>query len=237
MHGRGFFSIDIKGDFVKRLFIIPVFVFSLMPFCFSEDYTHIVEKSKVIEQSASSQRMTEQLNQAAGMYVKIGKVARIGIYDFAFGSSIEEYKKLNSYGVIMITVQCHDKDELPLKDVYFKAGKKRYSLTFLFSKQVKTLGDAAEKVFGKNRNHSFYLLPYMFTRTAGEVCVDWGKNRKGFIVAKFPAVMKLDFITAKKDMIPDKKNSIDAETLGKFLEREFSFSAGEQAIALKNLKK
>jgi hypothetical protein len=222
---------------MKRTLIIAVFIFSFSLSCFPADNIHIIKKGEVLEQSASCQRMTDRLNQAAGMYVKIGKVARVGVYDFAFGASVGEYKKLNSYGVIMISAQSHNKSELPLKDVYFKAGDKHYRLVYLFSKQVKTFGDAAEKVFGTNRNDSFYLIPYAFTRMAGEVCVDWGKNRKGFIVARFPATMKLDFITAKNDMMPDKNKKIDAETLGKFIVREFSFGSVEKQQAINSLNK
>jgi hypothetical protein len=220
---------------MKKIVITTFLILFFIPFCFPKDFKHIVEKSKIVDQPAASQRMTDQLNQAAGMYAKIGKVARIGIYDLAFGASLEEYKKLNSYGVIMIAAQCHDAGELPLKGVYYKSGGKLFSLQLLFSKQVKTLGDAAESMFGANRSHSYYLIPYAFTRTAGQVCVDWGKNRKGFIVAKFPGTLKLDFVSRQEDKFPDKKKSIDADTLGKFLDREFSFSAEEAREAEKNM--
>jgi len=222
---------------MKKILITGFYILCFISFCYSGEGSGIMKKIGVPGRPVSCRSMTDRLNKAAAIYAKMGQVSRIGVYDFAFAVTLEEYAKLNSYGVIMISAQTRDENELPIKSAYFKTGDKKYRLTWLFSKPVSTFGDAAERLFGKNREDIFYLIPYAFTRMRGGVYIDWNRHRDGFVVAKFPGAMALDFIADYEALLPDRNSKVGPAALARFLAREFSFRMEEQSAAVENARK
>jgi hypothetical protein len=86
---------------MKRRFYLVVIILALPLFCFSEDSAHIVEKNKTQLKDASYTRMSGHIAVAAVQYKKYAPVPRVAIFDYAFGATFEEYKKLNSHGVLI----------------------------------------------------------------------------------------------------------------------------------------
>lgn len=174
--------------------------------------------------SPSYKKMSARLDYDAVRLRNYKSVPRIAEVDFAFASYAEEYVRLNSYGVMIISAQCRDPKELPLKSVYLKIGNKRFPLTCLLSRTVAPGSENAAKILGSNRMDSFYLIPYGYTKLKGLLCMDWGNKREGFKLNEFPLASSLDFIRDNALLRPIKGKKIDRSALKNLLMREFSFT-------------
>ncbi len=214
------------------LFLLAVAFFTCN-FLFAD--THVIENDGAVYISASDKRMNERIEQSAVQYEQYAPVSRIAFSDFCFGASLDEYAKLNSYGVFMITAQCQEKEEIPFKRVYVKSGGKEYPLQFIFSKPVKVPGGKTETVFGKYRMNLFYLIPYNYIIMTGEICIDWGTNRVGFPLTKLPEEKPIDYTVHDEMLTPSINRHIDRKFLSLFLKREYSFANSDAAEALKNI--
>jgi hypothetical protein len=92
-----------------------------------------------------------------------------------------------------------------------------------FPKLIKFKRSISKKVFGNNRQDSFYLFPIHLQLKDCRLAVDWTINREGFVIAKYPGQVKipLDFVYDDKD-IEKQSGNVNADFLKQFLNREYS---------------
>jgi hypothetical protein len=217
------------------LTLIFILAFSAAGYA-EEKFISGVSKRGISSGPVSYKKMSARLDYDAVRFRKNAPVPRIAEHDSAFAADPEEYLSLNTYGVIMIAAQCHDPDELPFKSVYLKILKKHFPLTCLLSREVATGSEISARVLGSYRRDSFYLIPYGYSRLNAELCANWGKNRTGFILKKFPSEFKLDYINDGLSIKPVKGQKISRASLKLLLKREFSFTEEETDAANKALE-
>jgi hypothetical protein len=170
--------------------------------------------------SVSVDGMTKRIQESAVEYAKYAPVPRFAQIDYAFGSTLDEFKKMGGFGIVYIPSLNRDIAEYPIKRVYFKIDGVITELKKIGELKIKNTDPKTVTTFGENRVDYYYLLPYNLTLKKGEILIDWSANRKEFVLAKFPDGNKLDFLN-DTDLKSDEK-SIDIKTLRAFLIREYN---------------
>jgi len=206
---------------MKRLFGLLILVLFLINSAYSQQALHLIESLGVSNSSTSTNSMTDRIKESAIEYQKYAPIPRLAQFDFAFASDLVEYEKLNGFGILYITSLNQDSDEYPIQRVYFKYEDGVIDLKLIGSINIPVTDNLIKKVFGKNRVDYYYFLPYMVTQLSGQLLIDWKKNRKEFLLCRFPSESKLDYITDKKLLLPDSKKNIDMISFDKFAKREF----------------
>ena len=149
---------------------------------------HFIGPNKLTQESISPAGMSNRIEQTANEYKLFAPIPRVGLIDTAFPANSNEYKALNGFTVMLVSVLSQTSEELPPKRVYVKIGKGIIELKLLSSAFIEvdpTLLTA--NVFGKNRWDGLYLFPLYFKRDAQELLIDFAKNRNGFVLSKFSA--------------------------------------------------
>ena len=187
----------------------------------SQDYLHFILREDSVGSgvATSSAIMTKEINKDAIEYARYAPIPRFAKMDYAFGSDLAEFKNMGGYGVIYIPSLNRDSSEYPISSVYFRINEKVVSLQKIGEIKVKVNDQQTIHTFGKNRVDYFYLIPYDLTQIQSELLIDWSKNRKDFVLAKFPDGNKLNFL--KGAYTPDAKN-INVKVLKEFLIREYN---------------
>jgi hypothetical protein len=200
-----------------RIAIIPLIFFLIS--C-SSQIVHITVDEGVKCSPTSTDEMTNRIVELSVKYESYAQFSRIALFDMAFASNPEEYKKLRGMSILLISSLNHDSDEHPITNVIAETPDKKYNLPFIAKRNVIVENEKVKKVFGPNRV-DYYLIPYPITQHEGQITIDWSKNRKDFVVAKLPLRYKLDFIMDTQDISPYTK--VDRQTLENLLLKEFSF--------------
>jgi len=200
------------------LFIVFIFILPVK----SQEITHLTINLGVIDSSASISRMTHRITDAATQYESYAPVPRFVQFDYAFGSDLDEYKKLNGFGILYITSLNQDSTEYPIVHVSFNYESGVIDLKLIGSMVIPVTDQIIKKVFGNHRIDYYYYLPYEITQLSGNLYIDWNANRKDFLLTKFPSDFTLDFVTKNKIKLPDNKKVMDDKFFDEFANREFS---------------
>jgi hypothetical protein len=187
----------------------------------SSQIVHITVNEGVKYSPTSTDEMTDRIVKLAVKYESHAQFSRIALFDMAFASNPEEYRKLEGMGILLISSVNHDGDEHPITNVIAETLDKKYNLPSIAKRAVIVENEEVKKMFGSHRVDYYYLIPYPITQHEGQITIDWSKNRKDFVVAKLPLLHKLDFIVDTQDISPNTK--VDKQTLENLLLKEFSF--------------
>lgn len=177
---------------------------------------------------ASTDLMTKRIKESAVMYEEHAPVPRIVQLDYAFGADSNEFKALNTFGILYIASLNQDKTEYPIKRVYLKADGREIELIKLGSTNVSVTDAMIKKVFGENRIDYYYLIPFFYTQLTGELVIDWSANREGFVLCQLPKSVILDYSVTDANMYPYGKESFNEKALSEFMEREFQIKMSEK---------
>jgi len=163
----------------------------------------------------------KKLIRAAKEYENKGPVLRFTVCDYAFGRDLDEFSKLKGLGIIKISSLNRDKEEYPIKRVYFLGKNKMVDLKMIYSKKISVNEEIIKRVFGSNRTDFYYLIPYNITKESGKLIIDFSKNRKDFELLDFPDNNSdVDSFLNNKSM--NNLRTLDKDILRKFLIREFN---------------
>jgi len=200
--------------------LLPILLIGILQQLKAQDYIHITPQTyRYNDHAASANSMTERIKTSAIEYAKYAPVPRLALMDYAFAANLDEYDKLNGYGVLYIASLNQDTTEYPIKRVYFKINGDIVELQKIGEVKVDIADENTKRTFGKNRVDYYYLMPYKQTQVKSEIFIDWTSNRKDFTLCKFPDGNKLDYLD-KGHIIPGKKTA-DMDMLNSFLEREY----------------
>lgn len=203
---------------MKKLIVIIIVLFIASP-AISQDM-HIVGPDTWLKQTASPSSVNKRIDLAAADLQQYAPVPRIGLFDIAYPADEEEYKALNGYAVMLLTVLSQRADELPPKRAFVRIGNEILELVLISSVFSKTeLTELTTKVFGENRWDGLFLFPVYLERDAQELLMDYAKNRDGFVLTKFKP-QKLESLNKYSFTKPSSaKPNLDA--LLKIISREF----------------
>ena len=206
---------------MKRLSCLFLIIFIFIGCSNSQQPIHIARDLGIVDSSTSTTAMTKRIIDAAEEYKQYAPVPRLAIYDFAFAKDLNEYKKLNGFGILYIASLNQDTLESPIEKVYFKSENGITTLELIGIVKVPVNDRIIKDVFGNNRIDYYYYLPYAITQTNGDLMIDWKKNRKEFILVKFPNDYKLDFVTKTNNKSLNEKKGIDKNYFYNFALQEF----------------
>src|ERR1035437_336720 len=207
---------------MKRLAGLLFIVFTYTLSVFSQEITHITRNLGIVDSSTTISSMTGKIIKAAVQYESYAPVPRFVQLDYAFGSDLDEYKKLNGFGILYLTSLNRDSTEYPIVHVSFKYKEGVIDLKLIGSMVIPVKDEIIKKVFGNHRIDYYYYLPYKLTQLSGNLYIDWNANRKDFLLTKFPSEFTLDFVKKNKITRPDDKVIMDDKFFDEFANREFS---------------
>src|ERR1035437_9116601 len=106
---------------MKRFTGVFSILLILISYVHSREINHITENLNGSKSASSTFRMTQKIKDAAIKYENYGPIPRFVECDYAFASDLNEYKKLNGFGILFITSLNRDSTEYPIARVYFKS--------------------------------------------------------------------------------------------------------------------
>lgn len=165
--------------------------------------------------------MNQEIANAAEKYKQYAPIARIAFYDIGFPKDKAEFEALNGYGIVLISALSQDANELPLRRAFVKAGGKEFELKELRTIFIKTADTNSQtaRTFGEYRVDSLFLFPVFLRLQAGELFVDFSKNRTNMKLAVFDGSIP-PMLTRLPSKQPISGKAID-DAMRLFLTREY----------------
>ena len=154
----------------------------------AQDVVHHISSDAWSKNPATDSGMTARLTRAATEYRQYAPVPRVAFYDIGYPSSADEYRALNGFGAILVTVMAQDSAELPLARLYFRdASGTITELPKIVSScgRLSSSDSIVSGTFGSNRCDALHLFPVILTTTAGELLADFAIHRNGFRLGNF----------------------------------------------------
>ena len=154
--------------------------------CADAPAQHVVSGITNSQGPVATTAMDGRLEEAAQEYAAYAPVPRIGLYDSALPADADEYKALDGFGVLLVTLVSQDKEELPPKHVYATVGDRQVELHLY--KSMLTSTDSmpdVQRVLGKYRWDGIYYYPVYLLVQAQELLLDFAKNRDGFVLTRY----------------------------------------------------
>lgn len=206
-----------------------VLLLSLQFYPFADSFTQdLINVTEVPEKGftpSSIELMTERLRETAIENRPFAPIPRVTHFDFAFGATASEFKKLDGFGVIHITSVNEDPREHPIKRVYLSYHGDDVELIPISYVRVRVEDPFIDEVFGRHRMDYFYLIPYYFMELEGFLMIDWSVNRTEFVMFQLPIDFNLGYEPEFK--FPQGADHFDEDAFYQFLDREFNIRFGE----------
>ncbi|MFQ5988990.1 MAG: hypothetical protein ACE5K9_03635 [Candidatus Methylomirabilales bacterium] len=121
-------------------------------------------------------------------YNEYAPIPRVAFYDITFPANRAKYEDMVGFGLLLVTALVQDKNELPIARTYFRGSAGAADLVFITSvmSEVPDSEKIVAATFGKYRTDALYLFPLYLRGAKGELVGDFARNRKGFVLGKFP---------------------------------------------------
>ncbi|MBN1500941.1 MAG: hypothetical protein JW982_12345 [Spirochaetes bacterium] len=209
--------------------------FTVMLFVFVSCKTKDVEVAqKNPGAGISTEVMTARIAEAAVKF-SASDTSVYAEYDLGMGRTYDEFKKMNSLGIMFLTALAKDKNELPLKHVYFRsANGDEFEFPVLFQKDVPVTDERIIKTFGKNRRDYYLLVPSLFLYVKGQILIDWNGSRTSFRLAETPNPYSFGFNISSEDLTPETEK-LNTDIFMKYLIEEYDIKANEKSEFIKSL--
>jgi len=175
----------------------------------------------VQEGMVTTHQISQRYKESAKLYGFLGIVDRMVEYDYAFGANSTEHRRLNGYGVLLLSSINQVRAEHPIKRLYFVTSNSEQELQLLFAHEVEIRDELVKETFGEHRVDYYYLIPYSITQQSGFLMVDWSVNRSGFVAIEFPLVADFGYQPAIGLEVPF--SQINMSALNDFMQREYGF--------------
>ncbi len=135
---------------------------------------------------ATPERMSHRIEEAAIKYQAHAPIRHVVLYDIGYPRDDQEYNALDGHAVILLTALAHEREELPLQRAYVLLEGREIELKQLrLVLAEQSARSVSAKTFGAFRADALYLLPVYLRMKAGDLLVDYAKNKKGLKVAAF----------------------------------------------------
>jgi hypothetical protein len=119
---------------------------------------------------------------------------------FSLGVTPAEFAALARYTVFLVAVWTQKAEELPVKRVFIRANGQDVPVQRLSSWRTEVDPNSlAAKMYGPNREDSFYLVPTGALLRSGQLIMDLTANRTGWVMLELPSTVA----SAKPDRFPD----------------------------------
>jgi hypothetical protein len=167
--------------------------------------------------------MTERLEKAAVRTKEQAPkgAARGSSIDFCWPSSVEEYRDIGKYVLVLVSVVTQDAAELPLRRVYVTVNGEQTELVRLSSQRRDVRkGSTTFSILGSFREDGFYVAPAGLMMSDGYLQADFAIRRNSFNLYKLPGTPP-DFIKADNNPMPGPDAKPDLPAVLAMLQREY----------------
>jgi hypothetical protein len=147
---------------------------------------HIVAPGGVARAPVTADAMWRRIRRAAAKYQKYAPVPRAAFYDITYPATADEYRAVDGYGLLLVTVVTQERTEVPLARVSLKGVQSTHVFRLVSSIRSDVEDPEVSAVLGSTRFDALYFFPMHLRHTSGELLVDFGANRKEFVLGKFP---------------------------------------------------
>ena len=180
-------------------------------------------KRPVSQGAVTPADMTERLEKAAVRTKEQAPkgAARGSSIDFCWPSSVEEYRDIGKYVLVLVSVVTQDAAELPLRRVYVTVNGEQTELTRLSSQRRDvSKGSTTYSILGPFREDGFYVAPAGLMMSDGYLQADFAIRRNNFNLYKLPGTPP-DFVKADNNPMPAKDAVPNMPALKALLTREY----------------
>ena len=150
------------------------------------DVLHILEPGSVASEPVTSDNMWQRIHEMASEYRQYAPIPRVGLSDITYPANAKEYRAVDGYGILLVTVVTQDPTEVPLARVLLRGDRWTHTFQVLSSVRSPVEDPAVSSVLGGTRFDSLYLFPMHLRHKSAQLLVDFATNRKGFVLVKFP---------------------------------------------------
>jgi hypothetical protein len=167
--------------------------------------------------------MAERLEKAAARTREQAPkgAARGSSVDFCWPSSVEEYRAIGKYVLVLVSVVTQDAAELPLRRVYVTVNGEQTELVRLGSQRSDVRkGSITYSILGPFREDGFYVAPAGLMMSDGHLQADFAIRRNNFNLYKLPGTPP-DFVKADNNPMPAKDAAPNMPALKVLLTREY----------------
>jgi hypothetical protein len=183
--------------------------------------THVIAKSTLVYRPVTNSELEVTIRKAVIKYQEYAPVPRVGFYDLAYPLDKDESKKLQGFGVLLITALSQNPSEFPLKRAYieFDGTQKELKQLASFMSIIPEKEQKLIKVLGCNRFDALFLLPIYAANRRASLFIDFAVNRKGFKLGSFdpnPGESAKEY-----DSFPEEFSKNSKEFLTQFIQREY----------------
>lgn len=152
----------------------------------NHDVLHILGPGSTVSEPVTSDNMWQRIYELASEYRQYAPIPRVGFSDITYPANAKEYRAVDGYGILLVTVVTQDPAEVPLARVSLRGDRWTHTFQVLSSVRSPVEDPAVSSVFGGTRCDSLYLFPMHLRHKSGQLLVDFATNRKEFVLAKFP---------------------------------------------------
>lgn len=170
---------------------------------------------------ATTERMTQRLEQAATQLQSEAPLARIVLSDVAYPGDQRDYRALDGNAVLLISALVRDRAEIPLRQVLVVAGDKATVLTRVYSVRSDQTGSTSLPIrtFGPYREDILCLLPVRLRMQPADLVVDLGGTKGRLRVTSFGAAVPPQVSSVITSDTPG--NGPSEQVLDRFIRAEF----------------
>lgn len=142
----------------------------------------------IVSETPTSQQFLNDHIEATAVEYRDHPIPRTAFYDFSIPPNLQEYKKLDGYGLLLIVAISKEVDELPLKRVYVSLKGEDIILNKIKIVWVNKNDPDSQsvKTFGPYRAETLFLFPIYLAKEEAVLKVDFAKNRNEFVLMTFP---------------------------------------------------
>ena len=175
---------------MKSLIPILLLAISIQPLLAQPDSgaegQHVVRPGSTSQTPVTTDGMWQRIRGAAQQYAQYAPVPRMAFNDVTYPATVDEFRALNGYGLMLITVMTQDANEVPLARVVLNSTDGTHVFELLGSIRSPVDDAAIARVLGNTRYDALYLFPVHLRQASGELLVDFAANRTGFVLTRFP---------------------------------------------------
>jgi len=181
----------------------------------------VVEPSVWRNKPATPERMSERIEAGAIKYQANAPIPRVVLYDIGYPNNEQEYAALDGHAVILLTALAQQREELPLHRVYVLVDGKEIDLKplKLVLSEQSAAASVSAKTFGAFRADALYLLPIYLRMKAGDLMVDFERNKTGLRIATFGTPVPAE--VGRLNIKAPTGAEVSDKTLEEFIKREY----------------
>ena len=201
---------------MKSLLVLAIVGFASLGWAPQQELPHTWSND-----AYSSERTDERLVEVAEILKTEKQRPTISIYDIGYPHTAEEYTKLGGNAILLLTSMAHNKESLPVQQLFVTDDQRWFylkKLSSVLSRNADTMSSVS-LTLGTYREDGMYLVPISLRMMKARVYAQFAGDSLGTLVGNFGSPLS----KAVREMIAfsPEAGEIDEDFLEEFIEREY----------------